>query len=351
MTADDPNGGDGPAPAASDAQLDRVRIVLRPMASPAPLGFVAFAVGTVLLTALQLHWVPLGQTTVLSVLLLGFVGPPQVVAGLLAYAARDGGLATMMLTFGAVWVSLALAMRSAPPGSRSPLLGIFLLTAATVLLGLGLMSMTVRPLLSGLALLAPTRYALTGCYELTGTAGVQYASGWVGVPLVLIALYGAIAFLLEGTRRRPVLPLGRRKDARTALEGAWPSRSIGSPTRPASADSSELPSAAERRCGNGCPFGRGRPVGQVGPAHRPAAGDHRVARQAQQRLDELNAFIASLPDEGRTPPMKFGHLAATFGLHQLPAIRDWARESVTAIDDWQPAQQHRPTSRTDETVR
>ncbi|GIL27824.1 GPR1/FUN34/YaaH family transporter [Actinocatenispora comari] len=202
-----------------NGQLDRVRIVLRPMASSAPLGFVAFGVGTVLLTALQLQWVPSDQTTVLSVLLLAFVGPLQAVAGLFAYAARDGGLATMMLTLGAVWISMALAMRSAPPGSRSPLLGVFLLTAATMLLGMGLVSVPVRPLLSGLALLASTRYALTGCYELTGATAVQYASGWIGVPLVLVALYGAIAFLLEDTRRRSVLPLARRRDARTALEG------------------------------------------------------------------------------------------------------------------------------------
>ena len=34
------------------------RIVLRPVASSLPLGFLAFGVGTILLTALELKWVP-----------------------------------------------------------------------------------------------------------------------------------------------------------------------------------------------------------------------------------------------------------------------------------------------------
>ncbi len=38
-----------------------MRIVLRPVASSLPLGSLAFGVGTVLLTALELQWVPLAQ--------------------------------------------------------------------------------------------------------------------------------------------------------------------------------------------------------------------------------------------------------------------------------------------------
>ncbi|BCJ34132.1 transcriptional regulator [Actinocatenispora thailandica] len=71
------------------------------------------------------------------------------------------------------------------------------------------------------------------------------------------------------------------------------------------------------------------------------------AEQAQQRLDHLTAFIGSLPNEDRLPPMKFGHLAATFGLRQLPAIRDWALDSVAEIDEWQQAGEHRSADPTD----
>lgn len=58
------------------------------------------------------------------------------------------------------------------------------------------------------------------------------------------------------------------------------------------------------------------------------------ADDAQRRLDGLNALIAQLPPGDRTPPLKFGHLAATFGLWQLPATREWALYSVGEIDRW-----------------
>lgn len=64
------------------------RIVLRPVASSLPLGFLAFGVGTVLLTALELQWVPLAQGRSLMVLVLAFVVPLEALAGVFAFLAR-----------------------------------------------------------------------------------------------------------------------------------------------------------------------------------------------------------------------------------------------------------------------
>jgi hypothetical protein len=41
--------------------------VLRPVASSLPLGFFAFGTGTILLTALELKWVPQSQASALIV--------------------------------------------------------------------------------------------------------------------------------------------------------------------------------------------------------------------------------------------------------------------------------------------
>jgi len=46
------------------------RIVLRPVATSLPLGFLAFGAGTILLTALELRWVPPAQSTTLMVMVL-----------------------------------------------------------------------------------------------------------------------------------------------------------------------------------------------------------------------------------------------------------------------------------------
>ncbi len=57
------------------------RIVLRPVASSLPLGFLAFGVGTILLTTLELQWLPLDQGKQLMVMVLAFVVPLEVLAG------------------------------------------------------------------------------------------------------------------------------------------------------------------------------------------------------------------------------------------------------------------------------
>ncbi|WP_173094089.1 GPR1/FUN34/YaaH family transporter [Actinomadura verrucosospora] len=215
-------GGGGDAHAAGGGRGspdDLVRVMLRPIASSAPLAFFAFGVGTVLYTALQLQWVPLAQAEPLTVILLAFVAPLEIITGLIAFAARDGGLATIMLMFGAVWTSIAITMRLSPPGGRSAMLGIFLLTVAAMLVAMSSASARTRPLLFVLALLAATRFTLSGVYEINGSTAVEHASGWVGIPIVAIALYAGTAFLLEDTMRRTVLPVARRRTARTAIEG------------------------------------------------------------------------------------------------------------------------------------
>ena len=63
-TGDDRAGADGLAPP------DITRIVLRPLASSLPLGFFAFGVGSVLLTALELKWVPLAEGATLMTMVL-----------------------------------------------------------------------------------------------------------------------------------------------------------------------------------------------------------------------------------------------------------------------------------------
>ncbi len=217
--------GDGSAasptvPAASPPPArELTRVVLRPIGSSVPLAFFGFATGTILYTAAQLHWIPQAQDKGLGILLLAFSAPLQLLAGLIAYAARDTGLATVVTVLSASWACIGITTLVSPPGGRTALLGIFVLCIALVLAITGAAAAVARPLVAALALFAVGRYALTGVYELTGNATVQEASGWIGVPLAAISFYGGTAFLLEETARRTVLPLGRRRAARAAVEG------------------------------------------------------------------------------------------------------------------------------------
>jgi uncharacterized protein len=196
------------------------RIVLRPVASSLPLGFLAFGTGTILFTALELKWVPPAQGSALMVMVLAFVAPLQALAGVFAFLARDSGAASALTMLGAAWAATALTVLRTPPGDTSVSLGIFLLTLAAMMLLLSAGALRSKPLFGVLLMTGACRFALTGLYE-TGAGGqvTELASGWIGVPLVAFAMYGGLALLLEDGAQKTVLPLGRRGRARTSLEG------------------------------------------------------------------------------------------------------------------------------------
>jgi succinate-acetate transporter protein len=58
--------------------------------------------------------------------------------------------------------------------------------------------------------LAGCRFAVTGVYQLDGSAAWRAAAGWTGLVLAVVALYTALALQLEGGGERTVLPVGRR---------------------------------------------------------------------------------------------------------------------------------------------
>ncbi|MGW4563476.1 GPR1/FUN34/YaaH family transporter [Streptomyces sp. NPDC004561] len=195
------------------------RIMLRPLASSLPLGFFAFGTGSVLLSAEQLHWVPLLQTRPLMLLVLVFVVPLELLAGTFAFLARDGGAACGLSVLGSAWAGTALVTLTGAPGQRSPAMAVFLLSVAPLMLVLCVAALQGKPLFGVLLLIGACRFVLTGVYESGGGAVLETAAGWIGVALALFALYGGLALLLEDSAQRTVLPLGRRGRARTSLQG------------------------------------------------------------------------------------------------------------------------------------
>jgi uncharacterized protein len=206
-------GHEGLAPA------DMARIMLRPIASSLPLGFFAFSVGSVLLTALELHWVPLAQTRPLLVMVLAFVVPLETLAGVFAFLARDSGAATALTVLGTAWAATAITMLMGAPGATSPALGIFLLMLSVMMILLCVGALRSKPLFGVLLAIGASRFALTGAFQVADWPAGGTVAGWIGLPLAAFALYGGLALLLEDGAQQTVLPLGRRGRARTSLEG------------------------------------------------------------------------------------------------------------------------------------
>jgi len=193
------------------------RVMLRPVASPLPLGFLALALATVPFTAVQLGWVPPTEARVAAIGALAATVPLQLLASVFGFLARDVVAATGMGVLAGTWGTVGLVTVTSPPGSTSPGLGVLLLTAGVCML-VPAVSAGAKLVPATVMTLAAVRFAVTGAYELTASAGWKATAGWVGLLLGAVAVYAALALALESTQGRTVLPLGRRAPAEPAGE-------------------------------------------------------------------------------------------------------------------------------------
>ena len=193
------------------------RVVLRPLATPLPLGFLALVLATTTFAALQLGWIPPEQGRVAAITAVAATVPLQLLASVVGFLARDPVAATGMGVLTGTWAVVGLTTYTSPPGSTSAGLGVLLVTAG--------LAMFV-PAVSGLAKLVPAavmglagvRFVVTGIYELEASPAWKNAAGWVGLALAVLALYAALALELEASHGRTILPLGRRGPVDVAVE-------------------------------------------------------------------------------------------------------------------------------------
>ena len=195
------------------------RVFLRPIGNPLPLGFLGLSAATIVLSGLELGWVPATEHRHVGLVMVAFTFPVQLLAAVFGYLGRDpvGGTGNGVLA--GTWLTVGLLQLTSPTDSRSETLGLFLFVAAAALLP-AVVAASIGKILPGVVMgLTALRWILVGVFEKTGIHGWRVASGWEGVALCLVALYTALALEVEGALRRTVLPLGRRGLGRIALSG------------------------------------------------------------------------------------------------------------------------------------
>ena len=195
------------------------RIVLRPLASPLPLAFFTFGVGSILQSAFQFGIVPQDEARNMALIFGGIVFPSMFLAAVFAFLSREtlGATALGLISFS--WLATSLVTYTSAPDPTSAALGVLNLALAVILLLLGVIGLLGKPVLSAVILLAFFRFGLNGLFELTANTTAQTASGVVGCAIFAAALYGGLALGLEDVQHRTVLPFGRRGEAREAIEG------------------------------------------------------------------------------------------------------------------------------------
>jgi len=186
------------------------RVFLRPIANPLPLGFLALAAATLLVSALQLGWIATSQGKDVALILISFVFPLQLVTSVFGYLGRDVVAGTGMGILSGTWLSVGLVTLTSPPGSTSDALGLFLLLAAVAMTVPALASVSVKLVATAVLGTTALRFACTGLYQLTASKTWEDIAGVVGLVLLAVAVYAALAIELEDARRQTVLPTWRR---------------------------------------------------------------------------------------------------------------------------------------------
>lgn len=204
-------------PDPNDSQVSR--IVLRPVASPLPLGMLALAVGTFTVAGLQFSWIPAADSRDVGLLLMTLVVPLQALSSIFGFLARDPAASTGMALQGGGWFSIGAGLYSSPPGHSSPALGLLLIGVSVALLVPVIVASLGKPLASVVMALTAVRFALSAASELSPAAAWKSAAAVTGLCLAIVALYAGLAFELEDSAHVTVLPTLRRKQGSAALRG------------------------------------------------------------------------------------------------------------------------------------
>ena len=99
------------------------RIFLRPIGNALPLGFLALAGATLLVSGLQLAWLDPSQGKDVALVLVAFVFPLQLTTSVFGYLGRDFVAGTGMGILAGTWLSVGLITLTSAPGATSDALG------------------------------------------------------------------------------------------------------------------------------------------------------------------------------------------------------------------------------------
>lgn len=163
-------------------------------ANPLPVGFLALAAATLVVSGLQLGWLPKSDGQSVALILIAFVFPLQLVASVFGFLRGDVVAGTGMGILAGTWLAVALVTLTSPPGSTSDALGLFLLVAAAAMTVPASAAADLHRLAVVVLATTVVRFATTGIYELTGKGLWKDVTGIVG--LVLFAFAVAVAFVI-----------------------------------------------------------------------------------------------------------------------------------------------------------
>ncbi|WP_196073239.1 GPR1/FUN34/YaaH family transporter [Nakamurella alba] len=171
-----------------------------PVGPSLPLGFLALAAGSVMLSGLQLQWIPPAQSHTVAVILLAFVPPLQLLSSILAFVSRDPVAGTAMALLAGSWTCIGMATLIIPAGDSNPALGLLLAVGAVLLLLPAVAAVREKPVGTAVMTITALRFGSAAVAHLVQAPAWLTVSGVIGVALAVAALGAAAVLLLADVR-------------------------------------------------------------------------------------------------------------------------------------------------------
>src|SRR3954447_14758825 len=152
------------------------RVVLTPIATPLPLTFLGLTIATLLLTGLELGWIPKNELHLAGWALLGVPFPLQLIAAVFGFHGRSATAATGSSVLAAAWIGISLDLIHAPLGSFAPSHAVGMLTlgvALSLLVPAAAALRAASPPPAVTLAAASARFLLTAIAGLSGSTGVR----------------------------------------------------------------------------------------------------------------------------------------------------------------------------------
>jgi len=219
----------GAVPAAATAGTSAAAVTV---ADPAPLGLAAFALTTMVLSAINAGWIGAIDEPVVLGLAIAYGGTAQLLAGMWAFRRGNTFAATAFTSYGAFWLSfwlivqyyvpmvIASTTKALGPGATTAQITAAATDHLNVILGLYLFMwgvFTAYMLVASLAgakavqvvflLLALTFFALS-IGKWNNSVDWTHIGGFLGILTACAAFYTSFADVVNATFKRTVLPTG-----------------------------------------------------------------------------------------------------------------------------------------------
>ena len=183
------------------------------------LGLAGFAFGLMLLSLVQVEWIPLTSLTIVVPVALGYSALGTLIGGLWGFRANNAFTALWGISFAGFWISLALILRffaadviaAAGQGGFLDAFGTYLLLWAIVSGYCTIAAWFVaRPAFLAFLLLTIV-FILLGISNIIApdspTVGLRKVGGYIGLIDALIAFYVSAVLLINTTSGKQLLPL------------------------------------------------------------------------------------------------------------------------------------------------